>query len=71
MGKAENEVTENYLSQIPFREAIAKRYENLFNYEKFSAPTREGNISTTIKFGSAKPIGDVPGAVDGGAANCF
>ncbi len=40
--KAENEVTEDYLKQIPFREAIAKRYENLFNYEKFSAPTREG-----------------------------
>ncbi|MEO5893093.1 MAG: prolyl oligopeptidase family serine peptidase [Ferruginibacter sp.] len=41
--KAENEVTENYLKQIPFRGAISKRYEHLFNYEKFSAPTREGN----------------------------
>jgi len=41
--KAQNEVTENYLAQIPFREAIGKRYEHLFNYEKFSAPTREGN----------------------------
>lgn len=41
--KAENEVTENYLSQIPFREAIGKRYEHLFNYEKFSAPHREGS----------------------------
>jgi prolyl oligopeptidase len=40
--KAENEVTQNYLKQIPFRDAIAKRYETLFNYEKFSAPTREG-----------------------------
>ena len=41
--KSENEVTENYLKQIPFREAIGKRYEHLFNHEKFSAPTREGN----------------------------
>ena len=32
--KAENEVTQNYLAQIPFRNAIEKRFENLFNYEK-------------------------------------
>ena len=41
--KAENEVTQNYLQQIPFRDAIAKRYEDLFNYEKFSTPTKHGN----------------------------
>jgi prolyl oligopeptidase len=41
--KAENEVTENYLNKIPFRAAIAKRYEDLFNYEKFSAPTQQGD----------------------------
>ncbi|MBC7536041.1 MAG: S9 family peptidase [Ferruginibacter sp.] len=40
--KAENEVTQGYLAQIPFRAAIRKRYESLFNYEKFSAPSREG-----------------------------
>ena len=43
--KAENEVTQGYLKQIPFRDAIAKRYENLFNYEKFSAPTHEGDYN--------------------------
>ena len=42
--KAENEVTQNYLKQIPFREAIAKRYESLFNYEKFSPPSKHGNF---------------------------
>jgi prolyl oligopeptidase len=47
--KAENEVTQNYLAQIPFREAIGKRYENLFNYEKFSAPTKEGNYNYFYK----------------------
>ncbi|MEO6733098.1 MAG: prolyl oligopeptidase family serine peptidase [Ferruginibacter sp.] len=41
--KAQNEVTQQYLSQIPFREAIGKRYKGLFDYEKFSAPSREGN----------------------------
>ena len=40
--KAENEVTQNYLSQIPFRDAIKARYEKLFNYEKYSAPFHQG-----------------------------
>ena len=40
--KAENEVTQNWLSQIPFRDAIKKRYESLYNYEKYSAPFRQG-----------------------------
>lgn len=41
--KAENEVTEDYLSQIPYREQIRKRLETLWNYEKVSAPSVEGN----------------------------
>jgi prolyl oligopeptidase len=40
--KAENEVTQNYLAQIPFRDAIKKRYERLYNYEKYSAPFKQG-----------------------------
>lgn len=40
--KEENAVTQNYLSQIPFRDAIKKRYETLYNYEKYSAPFRQG-----------------------------
>ena len=40
---AENEVTEAYLSQIPFREAINERLTALWNYEKYSAPVKEGN----------------------------
>ena len=40
----ENEVTQNYLKEIPFRDAIKKRYENLYNYEKYSAPFREGKF---------------------------
>lgn len=40
--KAENEVTNAYLAQIPFRDAIKKRLEALWNYERISAPFREG-----------------------------
>ncbi len=42
--KAENAVTQNYLSQITFRDAIKARYEKLFNYEKYSAPFRQGKF---------------------------
>jgi prolyl oligopeptidase len=38
----ENKVTQDYLSQIPFRDAIHKRLETLWNYEKYSAPFKEG-----------------------------
>ena len=38
----QNKVTQAYLSQIPFRETIRKRLENLWNYEKYSAPFTEG-----------------------------
>ncbi len=41
--EAQNEVTEEYLSQIPFREAINERLTALWNYEKYSAPTKEGD----------------------------
>lgn len=38
----ENKVTFNYLDQIPYRAGIHKRLEFLWNYEKFSAPFKEG-----------------------------
>nr|WP_238387632.1 prolyl oligopeptidase family serine peptidase [Pararcticibacter amylolyticus] len=39
----QNKVTQNYLSQIPYRDKIKKRLEDLWNYERFSAPFREGD----------------------------
>jgi prolyl oligopeptidase len=42
--KAQNSVTQGYLKQIPFRDVIQKRIQHLYNYEKFSAPTREGKF---------------------------
>ena len=39
---AENKVTYQYLDQIPCRKALFNRLSQLFNYPKFSAPTRRG-----------------------------
>ena len=43
--KAQNVVTYDYLSKIPFREALKSRMEKLWNYEKIGAPTKEGNYT--------------------------
>lgn len=43
--KAENEVTYGYLDKIPFRDALKKRMEQLWNYEKISAPFTEGKFT--------------------------
>ena len=38
----ENEVTNAYLAQIPFRDKIKKRITEIINYPKYSAPMRVG-----------------------------
>ena len=47
--KKQNEVTFDYLGQIPFRDAIKKRLESLWNYEKYSAPFKEGDYTYFYK----------------------
>ncbi len=47
--KAQNEVTFGYLDKIPYRNAIRKRYEALYNYEKYSAPFKEGKYTYYYK----------------------
>jgi len=47
--KAQNNVTYGYLKQIPFRDAIKARMEKLWNYEKISAPFKEGNYTYYYK----------------------
>ncbi|MBO7287572.1 MAG: S9 family peptidase, partial [Bacteroidales bacterium] len=37
---AQRAVTENYLSQIPFRETLKQRMTELVNYERFSLPSK-------------------------------
>ena len=47
--QAENKVTYGYLSQIPYREAIHQRLQQLWNYEKYSAPFKEGKYTYFYK----------------------
>lgn len=46
---AQNAVTFDYLSHIPFRDAYKARLEKLWNYEKFSAPFKEGEYTYFFK----------------------
>lgn len=45
----QNEATFGYLEQIPFREAIRSRLETLWDYEKYSAPFKEGGYTYFYK----------------------
>ena len=40
--KAQNEVTEDYLSQIPYRNQIRERLTEIWNYPRYSTPLKEG-----------------------------
>jgi prolyl oligopeptidase len=40
--KEQNKVTFGYLETIPYREQLKSRLEKMWNYEKFTAPQREG-----------------------------
>ena len=43
--KEQNKVTFGYLETIPYREEIKNRLEKMWNYEKYTAPVREGNFT--------------------------
>lgn len=45
----QNNVTQDYLRQIPFIDAIKKRLTELWNYEKYSAPFKEGDYTYFYK----------------------
>jgi prolyl oligopeptidase len=47
--KEENKLTFDYLSKIPFRNKIKERMEKLWNYEKISAPFKEGDYTYFYK----------------------
>ena len=40
--ESQNEVTFAYLAKIPFRGELRRRLEQLYNYERYSAPSRTG-----------------------------
>ena len=41
--KSQNEVTNNYLSKIPYRENMKNRLKDIMNYPKESAPSKKGD----------------------------
>lgn len=45
----QNEVTNGYLSAIPFRDKLRKRLTELWNYAKYSAPVKNGPYYTFYK----------------------
>src|SRR5690349_19156471 len=45
----ENDVTNAYLAKIPYRYAIKARLTELWNYEKYSAPFKEGEYTYFYK----------------------
>ncbi|MDF2178408.1 prolyl oligopeptidase family serine peptidase [Aliiglaciecola sp. CAU 1673] len=47
--KAQNEVTFGYLEQIPYRKQIEERLTQLWNYERVSAPFKEGKYTYFFK----------------------
>ena len=47
--KAENEVTFDYLSKIPYREQLKNRLSELWNYEKVGTPFKEGDYTYFYK----------------------
>jgi prolyl oligopeptidase len=42
--EAQNKVTFAYLEQIPFRHQLLTRLQSLYNYAKYSAPSRKGDF---------------------------
>jgi prolyl oligopeptidase len=40
--KAQNDVTNDYLSKIPYRAKLQNRLEEIYNYPKYSAPSKKG-----------------------------
>lgn len=47
--KEQNKLTFDYLNAIPYRNAIKARMEKLWNYEKVSAPFKEGDFTYYYK----------------------
>jgi prolyl oligopeptidase len=45
----QNKVTRSYLEKIPFRDQIKERLTQIWNYEKYTAPTRHGDYNYFYK----------------------
>ena len=67
----QNKVTFGYLEQIPFREDLKKRMEKLWNYEKVSAPFKEGSYTYYYKNDGLQNQSVVYRKKDGGEEEIF
>ena len=47
--RTQNEVTQGYLDQVPYRDQIKERMTKLWNYEKYSSPTKHGDYDYFYK----------------------
>lgn len=47
--KSQQSITNKYLEQIPYREAIKNRLESIWNYERTSVPNKKGNYYYIFK----------------------
>ena len=67
----QNKVTQDYLSQITYRESIHKRLETLWNYEKYSAPFKEGAYTYYYKNDGLQSQSVLYRQPEGGEAEVF
>ncbi|TRX58091.1 prolyl oligopeptidase family serine peptidase [Thalassomonas sp. M1454] len=68
---AENKVTFDYLNAIPYKNKIKSRLEELWNYEKFSAPFTEGEYTYFYKNDGLQNQYAVYRQKDGGEVELF
>lgn len=67
----QNKVTNAYLDRIPFRSKIEKRLTKLWNYEKYSAPFKEGDYTYFYKNDGLQNQYVLYRQKDGGKAEVF
>ena len=63
--QSQNKVTFSYLDNISYREKIKSRLEKLYDYERVSAPNRQGDYDYFYKTRPAKTPGIVTQAIIG------
>jgi len=68
---AQNAVTQQYMSQIPYRNAIKERLTHLMNYEKYSQPFKEGAYTYFYKNTGLQNQSVLYRQQDGGEAEIF
>ncbi len=67
----QNEVTFGYLNNIPFRDEIRERLEEIWNYEKYSSPFKEGGYTYFFKNDGLQNHSVMYRQKDGGSPEVF